>query len=206
MGTENGTDQKGSVMQLIKCVVVGDGNVGKTCMLISYTTNKFPEDYVPTVFDNYTANVLVDGTAVNMGFWDTAGQDEYDRLRPLSYPKTDVFLLCFSVVTPTSYGNIRTKWQPEIRHHCDDAPIVLVGTKIDLRNDDNVLLKLKKKQLSPVSQGQGQLLAKQIQAVAYVECSAKTQEGLTRVFEEAVRAALRPKPDKKKKKRRCVLL
>lgn len=78
-------------------------------------------------FDNYSAQMCVDGQSVNLGLWDTAGQEDYDRLRPLSYPQTDVFVLCFSIVAPVSYDNVLTKWIPEIRHHCPDTPILLIG-------------------------------------------------------------------------------
>ena len=145
-------------------------------------------EYVPTVFDNFTTGVEVDGKLINFALWDTAGQEEYSRLRALSYPETDVFLLCFSVVSPSSFENIRTKWNPEVSHHCPEARLMLVGTKIDLREDKETLDKLKKEKLPTYEDGVK--LAQTIGAKMYLECSALTQEGLKRVFEEAIRAVI----------------
>jgi len=177
-------------MQNIKCVVVGDGAVGKTCLLISYTTNAFPGEYIPTVFDNYSAHVMVDGKPINLGLWDTAGQEDYDRLRPLCYPLTDVFLVCFSVISSSSFENVRTRWVPEIEHHTPNVPILLVGTKSDLRKDDKTLKQLSSRNEAMVKVDAAQRVAKEIGAVTYLECSALTQEGLHQVFDEAIRAAI----------------
>jgi len=186
-------------MQNIKCVVVGDGAVGKTCLLISYTTNAFPGEYIPTVFDNYSANVMVDGKPINLGLWDTAGQEDYDRLRPLSYPQTDVFLVCFSVISQSSFENVKTKWVPEIQHHAPGVPILLVGTKSDLRKDDQTKNQLKSRGQSMVELDAANKQAKEVGAAKYLECSALTQEGLKQVFDDAIRAATAPKEGKKKK-------
>jgi len=192
-------------MQNIKCVVVGDGAVGKTCLLISYTNNAFPNEYIPTVFDNYSANVMVDGKPVNLGLWDTAGQEDYDRLRPLSYPQTDVFLVCFSIVSPHSFDNVKTKWFPEIKHHAPNVPMILVGTKADLRGDSAMVQQLAAKGLQMVTRDLAEARVREIGARCYMECSALTQEGLKNVFDEAIRAAL-TKPPSRKKAKKCIVM
>lgn len=177
-------------MENIKCVVVGDGAVGKSCLLISYTSNAFPSGYEPTVFDNYSTHVMVDGKPININLWDTAGQEDYDRLRPLSYPDTDVFLMCFSIISPHSFDNIKSKWYPEIRTHCKDVPVVLVGTKADLRGDSCMTAQLASKGLQMISTEEAEQRAREIGAINYMEVSALTQEGLLGMFNEAIRAGI----------------
>ncbi|KAF5307791.1 hypothetical protein FQR65_LT06663 [Abscondita terminalis] len=168
----------------VKITVVGDGMVGKTCLLISYTANEFPDEYVPTVFENYAETITVDDQEYTMALWDTAGQEDYERLRPLSYPNTTCFLLCFSVSGRASFENIASKWAPEVRHHNPHTPIVLVATKIDLRSDPTK---------ETVTEKEGKKLRRKIKAESYIECSAKERTNLKEVFEEAVRCSGRKK-------------
>lgn len=149
---------------------------------------------------------MAEGQPVSLGLWDTAGQEDYDRLRPLSYPNTDVFLICFSIDDPGSYTNVRAKWLPEISHHLDSsapgadgrrAKIILVGTKLDLRDDSETLDRLRRAGTAPITYQQGVQLAKEIGAVRYMECSALTQQGLKAVFDEAIRVVLFPTKEEK---------
>ena len=127
-----------------------------------------------------------------LGLFDTAGQEDYDRLRPLSYPQTDVFLVCFSVVSPASKENVVEKWLPEVQHHCPGVRCLVVGTQIDLRTDEATKAKLAEKRLVPVKKDDAkewvaQLRREQYRSLGdYVECSALTQEGLKNVFDEVM--------------------
>merc|ERR1712024_318743 len=183
-----------------KLVIVGDGACGKTCLLIVFSKDQFTEVYVPTVFENYVADIEVDGKQVELALWDTAGQEDYDRLRPLSYPDTDVILMCFFIDSPDSLENIPEKWTPEVKHFCPNVPIILVGNKKDLRNDSSTIKELGKMKQEPVKPEEGRTMAEKINAFAYLECSAKSKEGVREVFETATRAALQVK---KKKRSKC---
>jgi Ras-related C3 botulinum toxin substrate 1 len=149
---------------------------------------------------------MMDGKPYNLGLWDTAGQEDYDRLRPLSYPQTDVFLICFNIVGPASFENVKFKWMPEVQHHCPEAVRLLCGTKLDLRNDPDTLSRLKERGATPITTEQGKQLAKDIGAHSYVECSSLTSEGLKNVFDTAIRAVIEHNSKPGKKKRACLVM
>ena len=168
--------------------VVGDGAVGKTCLLLTYTTGNMPGEYVPTIFDNYCANVFVDGKLGNLCIWDTAGQEDYDRLRPLSYPGTDIFFACYSSCNPSSLANLKHKWLREIRDYAGpNATVVLVGTKTDARDDPELVEKLKQRGMAPVSSEEGARFAEEMGCAGFVECSSRSGVGVKEVFDTAVR-------------------
>ena len=187
-----------------KLVIVGDGACGKTCLLIVFSKDQFPEVYVPTVFENYVADIEVDNKTVELALWDTAGQEDYDRLRPLSYPDTDVILMCFSIDSPDSLENIPEKWTPEVRHFCPNVPIILVGNKKDLRNDEGTKRELAKMKQEPVKYDEGTAMCAKVNAHGYMECSAKTKEGVREVFKAATEAALQTRRRKGGKRKCCI--
>ncbi|KAI6102800.1 P-loop containing nucleoside triphosphate hydrolase protein [Pisolithus sp. B1] len=188
-----------------KLVIVGDGACGKTSLLCSFALGEFPKEYQPTIFENYVAEIRLDGKPVQLALWDTAGQEEYEfshiflyvlvtdlahttlqRLRPLSYSKSHVILIAFAIDTPDSLDNVTVKWIEEVRSICGPTiPILLVGCKADLRPPPD----------SPdignyVSRAQAERVANEIGARAYKECSALKIEGVDDVFEAATRASM----------------
>ena len=194
-------------MKSIKCVVCGDGEVGKTGMLITFTTGTFPTNYIPTVFDNYSHNMTVEGVEVCLQLWDTAGQEDYKSLRTLSYPNTDIFIICFSAVSPDSFDNVKDEWLPEIDHYAPGVPKVLVATKIDLREDETIKKNLSEMQKKPLTKKEGERMAKAIRAEAYHECSSAlpgSNQVLEKIFQNVVQIASRP--ERSKAQRPCSLL
>ncbi|KAM6965169.1 rho-related GTP-binding protein RhoV [Aplochiton taeniatus] len=187
--------------EAILCMLVGDGAVGKTSMIVSYTTNGYPMEYKQTGFDVFSGQVQIEGAPVKVQLLDTAGQEEFDEFRSLSYVHIDVFILCFSVVNPSSFHNVTKKWIPEIRAHNTSSPIILVGTQSDLLLDVNVLINLDRSKVKPVLSSRARSMADKIRATDYVECSSLTQKNLKEAFDAAILAAIKHKARKSKKRR-----
>uniref|UniRef100_A0A8C8RBG3 Rho family GTPase 2 n=1 Tax=Pelusios castaneus TaxID=367368 RepID=A0A8C8RBG3_9SAUR len=163
-----------------KIVVVGDTQCGKTALLHVFAKDCYPENYVPTVFENYTASFEIDKQRIELNMWDTSGSAYYDNVRPLAYPDSDAVLICFDISRPETLDSVLKKWQGETQEFCPSAKIVLVGCKLDMRTDLNTLRELSKQRLIPVTHEQGSTLARQMGAVAYVECSSKVSENSVR--------------------------
>lgn len=174
-----------------KIVILGDGACGKTSLLNVFTRGYFPKVYEPTVFENYIHDIFIDGQQVQLSLWDTAGQEEFDKLRSLSYADTHCIILCFSIDNPDSLSNVKNKWVGEILEHCDGVRLILVALKADLRQVDDIQEASHSKRL--VSYEEGVSVAKEIGALRYLECSAMNNRGVKEVFTEAARIALAAK-------------
>ncbi|KAJ5816394.1 Small GTPase superfamily Rho type [Penicillium robsamsonii] len=185
-----------------KMVLLGDGACGKTSALNVFTRGFFPTVYEPTVFENYVHDIFVDNIHVELSLWDTAGQEEFDRLRALSYEDTHVLMLCFSVDSPDSFENVSSKWIAEINENCPGVRVVLTALKCDLRKDEDM-----NDNPNCISFDQGLAKAKEIGAVKYLgeyssidldliarliysECSAVQNRGIRESFYEAAKVAL----------------
>lgn len=167
----------------VKCVLVGDCAVGKTSLLVRFTSETFPDTYRPTIYENTGVDVFMDGVQISLGLWDTAGNDTFRQIRPMSYQQADVILLCYSVANPSTLTSIQDKWISEIRHYLPRVPVLVVATQTDHR------------EMGPyrdrcTSATQGKRVAQEIRAKGYLECSALGNRGVQQVFECAVRTAV----------------
>ncbi|XP_052246463.1 ras-related protein Rac1-like isoform X2 [Dreissena polymorpha] len=132
------------------------------------------QEYTPSAFDTYTSTYDVTDTySIQLALWDTSGQDEFRRVRPISYSDADIILLCYSVGDTVSLGNVTTKWYPEIRENCPKQPVILVGCQKDLR-DSRAGERGQRRDPAVNTYEQGMKAAKAIEAVMFTEVSAKT--------------------------------
>ncbi|XP_035280510.1 rho-related GTP-binding protein RhoH-like [Anguilla anguilla] len=166
----------------VKCVLVGDTGVGKTALLVRFTSETFPDCYKPTVYDNLGVEVFMDGVHINLGLWDTAGSESFRQIRPMSYHQADVVLICYSVANPASFASVRRRWIGEVKDHLPRAPVLVVATQTDQRD-------VGPNQANCLSSSDGKQLAHDIHAKGYLECSALSNRGVQQVFECAVRTA-----------------
>ncbi|XP_070771442.1 rho-related GTP-binding protein RhoE-like [Enoplosus armatus] len=181
-----------------KVVVVGDSQCGKSALLSVFAKDCFPEGYVPTVFENYTASFDLDMQRVELRLWDTSGSPYYDNVRPLSYPDTDAVLICFDISRPETLDSVLKKWTGEIEEFCPNTKMLLVGCKSDLRTD---LFTRSHNSQTPVSYDQGSNTAKQLSA-PYLECSSLQSENSVRdIFHVATLACVN-KSNKNMKRRK----
>ncbi|KIN07612.1 hypothetical protein OIDMADRAFT_111461 [Oidiodendron maius Zn] len=190
-----------------KLVLLGDGACGKTSLLNVFTRGYFPTVYEPTVFENYVHDIFVDGTHIELSLWDTAGQEEFDRLRSLSYDDTHAIMLCFSVDSKDSLENVESKWVAEIAENCQGAKLVLVALKCDLReqggDDEETADGAQREKKDMINYNQGLEVARRINALRYLECSAMRNRGVNEAFTEAARVALSVKSNNGGDDRKC---
>jgi len=189
-----------------KIVLLGDGACGKTSLLNVFTRGYFPTVYEPTVFENYVHDIFIDNKHIELNLWDTAGQEEFDRLRSLSYDNTHAIMLCFSVDSPESLENISSKWQAEIEENCPNASIVLVALKCDLREEQADADEENEPKRPMIDYKQGLEVAKKIKALRYLECSAMKNRGVKEAFTEAARVALNIKNPSDREKKCCIVM
>ena len=191
-----------------KLLIVGDDDCGKICLLTVFSTDRFPNLYIPAVFLPTVANIEVDGKTVELEIREVKGLQSYRRLLAMSYMGSHVILMCFSIDSPGSLESIRQKYIREVRFFCPNVPIVLVGNKKDLRNDENTKRILAQVEQEPVKYEKGASIGREIKACAYLECSAKTREGVRDVFEMAAKATLEDPLETKKNRyhRKCAIL
>ena len=194
----------------IKIVMLGDGGTGKTSLLFTLHCNISPLEYIPTVCDNWSVDRKYGSVVYSLSFWDTGGGEEYWRLRPLAYPLTDLFVICFSVVDRNSFDNISSCWLPELQQHgYDQVPRLIVGTKIDLREDPDTLQRLGDKGWKVVTTEEGEKLAAKLGS-AYTETTVigldEPTEALTKTFLKPVLRVIGKGAFPKNKKGQCCVM
>jgi small GTP-binding protein len=189
----------------LKFVVVGEGTTGKTSFIMTLSNGSFPQYLhdqrsIP-IIDSMEFKTIHKETQIKIELFDTAGQDDYDKIRPLIYPNTDVFLVCYSTMFPFSFERISTKWIPEIRQKSEtlSPKIILIGTKIDLREEGKSVEKLKQKKETPITTEMGNQLKMEMNVDGFCEISSLNNFGVNEVINLAMEILFESKNEGSKK-------
>ena len=198
----------------IKILLLGDPSVGKTSLQIRFEDGYFPLEYIPTVFNSYSAELVVENITFRIVIFDTNGNEDYDRIRHLSYPGTDVVLLCFSLVSRETFYHIKTKWIKEIRQYQPNSHCILVGLKSDLKRDfalnqdqmnSNEAESNEIKDQTPISTSEIEQMKDDINADYFFECSSLADIKVTEIFETACEIMIHNYHEVKKKRTKCII-
>lgn len=166
-----------------KITVIGNGKTGKTSMLNLLKDKKFSSVYTPTTFDILTVDKKYKTRNMQINFWDTAGQEEFERLAPLHLPNTDLIMLCFSCSDPNSFDPLASKWKVMMDYYCAGTPFVLVGCMTDKRHDGSAIKNLAEMNQAMITKEKGRHMGVLLGALEYLECSAKDNVGGDEIME-----------------------
>ena len=184
----------GSNTEDLKIFIVGEGNTGKTSMLMTYLSGVFPEQHLPYVHESVVKRqVNSDGVGVPLLLIDTAGAEDYDQIRPKYYPGTKCFILGYAVCKRDRFRVLEELWFNEIRSVCHDVPIILTATKIDLRETEE----------NCVTTEEGQALAAKTRS-HYAEISSLERIGLDELF--VLVSDLSHHYNSSKENRKCIIV
>ncbi len=185
-------DKKGDVVftpkteNIYKVVVTGDPSVGKTSLLMKYSTKKFQTQYIPTVGTNISKVIVEldengEKALINLMIWDLAGQPQFYMLHKPYFNGADGIILVFDITRQSTFSNINNWWAAAVKYGLSGVPRILVGNKIDLKDERKIIL--------PMATHLAEKLGAQ-----YFETSAKNGENVSLIFETLSKLIYNQKP------------
>jgi len=174
---------------VINCAFIGDAGIGKTS-LMKMLGERISSAEQNSLFDRYVAQITSrEGEQVHVSYWDVSSSDDHSRMRSLTYRMNHIFFLCFSTVDRHSFENAKLQWFPEIDLIVPEAPVYLIGTQTDLR--DQLLAENPNNISKVVTQEDAEQLRSSMGAIMYLETSVNSAVSLTRVMKQVASAMLR---------------
>lgn len=184
----------------INIAILGLPNVGKTCMLLSYVEGQCPDEYVPSIVDVSDMRKNMDTTPCLLNFYESQGSEDYARFRPDVYNLAHVIVCVFSVEYMSSYEALQNDLLIELQNSAPNTPILLVASKIDLRESPESIERMRAKfGHGPLTYEDGIALSEKLHAIKYYEICSKKLQGVNEVFDDAIRAALAARRSTKRK-------